>query len=182
MSLKKKILLYNINKNMLSIKTIAIISVLFVIYYYFNQTQVENFTTRAVNSMRSTSRVSSIRVDKDCEMSDWSTCDTNGKRHRDIISNYTGFGKKCEPLVKDCIVTKSGYRLPGGGYLSGNRNDEIEPYPIRVNSNECRERCDSNPNCLQFVSDNKACFMMKNKYSYNDSNKVGAPWVSGQRE
>ena len=93
---------------MLSIKTIAIISILFFIYYYFNQTQIENFTTRAVNSMRSTSKVPSIRVDKDCEMSDWSQCGTDGKKYRDVISNYTGFGKKCESLVQDCQRTITG--------------------------------------------------------------------------
>ena len=98
---------------MFTIKTLSIVSVLFIIYYYFNQTQVENFSNRVVNSLRSTSRVPSIRVDKDCEMTNWSKCDPYGKQTRNIVSNYQGFGKKCEPLVQNCTVPKNIGRWEG---------------------------------------------------------------------
>jgi len=94
-------------------KTLLFIAIIFSIYYYFNSAQVEEFRSRVTNSLRSTSRVSSIRIDKDCEMSNWSKCDPYGKQSRAIISNYQGLGKKCEPLVQDCTVSKDVNRWEG---------------------------------------------------------------------
>lgn len=59
---------------------------------------------KPVEGFRNNTRVPSIRVDKDCEMTDWSTCDAFGKQRRNIKNNYKGFGKKCEPLVQNCTV------------------------------------------------------------------------------
>jgi hypothetical protein len=77
-----------------------IIVVIFVIMFWYFNPSIEGMS----NSLRNNTRVSDRRINKDCEMTKWSNCDAFGKQHREITSNSTGFGKKCEPLVQNCTV------------------------------------------------------------------------------
>lgn len=72
-------------------------------------------------------------------------------------------------------------RLPGGGWLEGGNQDHVDPYPkITSSADECRNLCESKPDCMQYVRyRDGACYMMNKIYDRTRAQKENTDFTSG---